>query len=310
MAAPSTPISARGPEGALRPLASVTLTGLFVYPVKSARGIALREAELGDRGIAHDRRFMIVDERRHFLTQRDTPALARLATALHDDGKVGELVLTFEGQQLALPLRPRVGETQRVRVFADEVDALDLGARASRFLSDALGRHAALVYMPEETRRQVDPTRASPRDIVGFADGFPYLLTNESSLAALNVELARGATAVNGELARGGTARLPEPVTMQRFRPNFVIAGVPAYSEDNFAELTIGGLPFAALKPCSRCVIVDTDPRSGQRTRGVLEALVRTHSLGNRPIFGQNLVARASGRLAVGAPVDLAPASR
>jgi uncharacterized protein YcbX len=295
--------------------ASVTLTGLFVYPVKSARGIALREAELGDRGIAHDRRFMVVDEHGHFLTQRDTPALARLGTALHDDGQAGELVLDFEGQQLALPLRPSAGEPRRVRVFADEVEALDLGVRASRFLSDALGRQAALVYMPQETRRQVDPTRASPRDIVGFADGFPYLLANESSLAALNVELARAGTApFDGELARGGTApfdgELPEPVTMQRFRPNFVIAGVPAYSEDNFAELTIGGLPFAALKPCSRCVIVNTDQRSGQRTRGVLEALVRTHTIGNRPIFGQNLVARASGRLALGAPVDLAPAAR
>jgi len=296
--------------------ASVTLTGLFVYPVKSARGIALHEAELGDRGIAHDRRFMVVDERGHFLTQRDTPALARLGTGLHDDGPAGELVLAFEGQQLALPLRPSAGELRRVRVFADEVEALDLGARASRFLSDALGRQAALVYMPDETRRQVDPTRASPGDIVGFADGFPYLLANESSLAALNVELARGGTArtVNSSLARGGTApfdrELPEPVTMQRFRPNFVIAGVPAYSEDNFAELTIGGLPFTALKPCSRCVIVNTDQSSGQRTRGVLEALVRTHTVGNRPIFGQNLVARASGRLAVGATVDLAPAAR
>lgn len=268
---------------------SITLTGLFVYPVKSARGIALRQAELGDRGIQHDRRFMVVDERGHFLTQRDTPTLAKLHTALHDDGLVGELVLSFEGQTLALPLRPSSGQPRRVRVFSDEVDALDLGAAASSFLSAALGRQAALVYMPQQTRRQVDPTRAAVEDIVGFADGFPYLLTNESSLAALNREL-------------------PEPVTMQRFRPNFVIAGVPAYSEDNFAALTIGGLPFAALKPCSRCVIVNIDPSSGQRSRGVLEALVRTHSLGNRPIFGQNLVARGHGRLAVGDPVDLAPA--
>jgi len=283
MRAPSTPSTPSVPN--------VTLTGLFVYPVKSARGIALREAELGDRGLTHDRRFMVVDQRGHFLTQRDTPSLARLSTALHDDAQRGELLLTFEGQQLALPLSPSSGETRRVRVFADEVDALDLGAPAASFLSAALGRPAALVYMPQQTRRQVDPQRAQAQDIVGFADGFQYLLANESSLAALNREL-------------------PEPVPMQRFRPNFVIAGVPAYSEDNFAELTIGGLLFVALKPCSRCVIVNTDQSSGQRTRGALEALARTHTLGNRPIFGQNLVARASGRVAVGDPVDLAPAAR
>jgi uncharacterized protein YcbX len=267
----------------------VTLTGLFVYPVKSARGIALREAELGDRGIAHDRRFMVVDEHGRFLTQRETPALAKLCTALDDDGKLGELRLTFERQELLLPLRPTQGVTRRVRVFADELDALDLGAQASTFLSAALGRHASLVYMPEQTRRQVDPSRAAARDIVGFADGFPYLLANESSLGALNREL-------------------PAPVPMERFRPNFVIAGVPAYSEDSFVDLTIGGLPFRALKPCSRCVIVNTDQTSGRRERGVLEALVRTHSLGNRPIFGQNLVAQGTGRLTVGDHVELAPA--
>lgn len=268
--------------------AGVTLTGLFVYPVKSARGIALREASVGDRGLPHDRRFMVVDEAGRFLTQRDTPSLAKLETALHDDGGLGELRLTYEGQELALPLRPVDGTMRRVRVFADDVDALDLGAQASTFLSSTLGRPASLVYMPEATRRQVDPTRAKAQDIVGFADAFPYLLANESSLAALNREL-------------------PEPVPMQRFRPNFVIAGVPAYSEDSFADLSIGGLPFVALKPSSRCVIVNTHHTTGRRERGVLEALLRTHSIGNRPIFGQNLVARGTGKLTVGDPVDLAP---
>lgn len=269
--------------------AGIMLTGLFVYPVKSARGIALREAQVGDRGIPHDRRFMVVDETYRFLTQRDTPSLAKLETALDDDGAVGELLLTYEGRPLALPLRPVAGTMRRVKVFADEVDALDLGAPASTFLTNALGRPAALVYMPDETKRQVDPTRAKAQDIVGFADAFPYLLANESSLAALNRELAA-------------------PVPMQRFRPNFVIAGVPAYSEDSFADLTIGGLPFVALKPSSRCVIVNTHHTTGQRERGVLETLLRTHTIGNRPVFGQNLVARGTGKLTVGDPVDLAPA--
>jgi uncharacterized protein len=266
----------------------VTLTGLFVYPLKSARGIALREATLGDRGLAHDRRFMLVDEQSRFVTQRELPRMATLGTALRDEGSTGELVLTCEGRELVVPLRPVHGTTRRVRIFKDEVDALDLGEAPRGFLSAALGRAVSLVYMPEQTRRQVDPTRAAAQDIVGFADGFPYLLTNESSLGALNRELET-------------------PVTMARFRPNFVIEGVPAYAEDNFGELTLGSVRFRALKPCSRCVIVNTDPVTGRRDKGTLEALARTHVIGNRPIFGQNLVARSTGRLAVGDPVDLTP---
>jgi uncharacterized protein len=259
-----------------------SLSGLYVYPVKSARGIALTEALLGDRGLEHDRRFMVVDAGGHMLTQRVLGALARLETAIEDD----TLRLGFEGAELALPLCPRDGALRRVRVFSDEVDALDLGARARTFLSAALGREAALVYMPDETRRRVDPTRAAERDIVGFADAFPYLLASESSLAALNGEL-------------------PQPIPMARFRPNFVLTGLPAYAEDTLRELTIGAVPFAALKPSSRCVIVNTDQQTGVREKGVFETLVRTHAIEKRPIFGQNLVARGSGRVQLGDPVTV-----
>jgi uncharacterized protein YcbX len=263
----------------------ITLTGIFVYPVKSARGIALREATLGDRGLEHDRRFLIVDDDGRFVTQREEPRLALLYTGTTDD----ELSLSFEGKRIALPLRPSSGEPRKVRIFGDDVDgALDLGAVARSFLSEAFGRPLSLVYMPDGVRRQVDPSRAGPTDIVGFADAFPYLLASESSLRALN-------------------AVLSDPVPMKRFRPNFVIEGADAWAEDHYRELKIGALPFLALKPCSRCVIIDTDQDLGVRSPGPLAALARTHTLGKRAIFGQNLVARGTGTLRVGDPVLVSP---
>ncbi|HEY6879310.1 MAG TPA: MOSC N-terminal beta barrel domain-containing protein [Polyangiales bacterium] len=262
----------------------ITLTGIFIYPVKSARGIALPAARLSDRGIAHDRRFLIVDASGRFYTQRDDPSLALLATAI-----VGSaLVLSFRDKSLEVPLTPRAGDTRSVRVFADEiVGALEIPL-AEDFLGDAFGRELSLVYMPDHVQRRVDPTRAAPDDLVGFADGFPYLLCNESSLSALN-------------------AHLSAPVPMRRFRPNFVIEGAPAYAEDRTGPLTIGGVPFLALKPCSRCVIIDTDPELGVRSPGPLAALAHTHTLEKRAIFGQNLVARGAGVVRLGDPVQLSP---
>jgi uncharacterized protein len=257
------------------------LTGLFVYPVKSARGIAVGEARLSDRGLAHDRRFMVVDDHGRFITQREEPALARLETALEDD----DLALAFEGHSVRVPLAPTRGKARRVRVFADEVDALDLGSGPRALLSAGLGRACSLVYMPDHTRRRVDPSRAAEHDVVSFADGFPYLLANESSLAALNATLAK-------------------PVPMQRFRPNFVTDGLPAYAEEALGELTIGSERFVALKPSSRCVIVNTDQTTGERAKGALEGLVRTHLVGNKPVFGQNLVARTSGTVRLGDAVQ------
>lgn len=258
------------------------LSGLFVYPVKSARGIALERASLSDRGLLHDRRFMVVDDAGNMLTQRVLGALARLETAIAGD----TLALGFEGHTLAVPLRPTDGGARRVRVFSDYVDALEVGGEARAFLSSALGRSVGLVYMPDASRRRVDPTRAGEHDIVSFADGFPYLLTNEASLEALQRELER-------------------PVPMARFRPNFVVSGLPAYAEDSLRELRIGEVPFVGLKPSSRCVITNTDQQTGAREKGVFEALVRTHSIDKRPIFGQNLVARGAGTVAVGDAVTI-----
>ena len=62
------------PDGSL-------VTGLFVYPVKSCAGTALRVAELGARGIRHDREFMLVDAEGHFLTQRQLPRMALIRPA-------------------------------------------------------------------------------------------------------------------------------------------------------------------------------------------------------------------------------------
>jgi uncharacterized protein YcbX len=67
---------------------------------------------------------------------------------------------------------------------------------------------------------------------VAFADGFPFLIISENSLAALNHEMQ---------------LNLP----MARFRPNLVISGCPAYEEDNWREIRIGAIDFRLPKPCS-----------------------------------------------------------
>lgn len=264
----------------------ITLTGLFIYPVKSARGIPLREAEIGDRGLVNDRRFMVVDAAGQMFTQRDAPLLARLKTAI--DGDV--LRLSFEGERVNVPLHPQGGERRRVKVWRDEVEAFDVGPDANALVAHLLRRPAGLVYMPDRSRREVDPTYASPQDLVGFADGYPFLLTSESSLAALNRALER-------------------PIGMERFRPNLVIAGALPYAEDRFRHLRIGLSRFEALKPCSRCVIINTDQLTGDRDKGPLEALSKTHLIDQRAMFGQNLVARDGGVLRVGDTVTVLPPS-
>ena len=51
----------------------LTVSELFIYPIKSLGGISVSSAKISDRGIDFDRRWMLVDENNRFLTQREVP---------------------------------------------------------------------------------------------------------------------------------------------------------------------------------------------------------------------------------------------
>jgi uncharacterized protein YcbX len=135
--------------------------------------------------------------------------------------------------------------------------------------------------MPDDTRRAVDPRYAAPDDIVGFADGFPYLLATEASLAALN-------------------AKLVAPVPMDRFRPNVVVSGTEAFAEDDWARVTIGRQGFRVAKPCGRCVITTVDQATGQKGTEPLKTLATFRKRGEKVLFGQNLIPDGEGTLCIG----------
>src|SRR5262245_23493999 len=91
------------------------LSALYWYPVKSARGLSLEEGVVGDRGLEGDRRFMVVDEDGHFLSQRALPKMALLQVVLEGD----RLRLTGPGVALDLPRRPTEGPRRQVTVWRD-----------------------------------------------------------------------------------------------------------------------------------------------------------------------------------------------
>lgn len=260
----------------------VRVSGLFIYPVKSARGVAVDEAEVGDRGLVHDRRFMVVDERGGFLTQRQHPALALIQATLHGD----TLVLSApDAGHAEVPLRPRGGEHRRVRVWGDTCEALSVGLDAADLLRRYLDVRCELVYMPDESIRPVDPDFAEPGDHVSFADGFPLLLTSQASLDDLN-----------GRLAARGLRHVP----MERFRPNLVVEGAGAYAEDCWDELAVGAVTFRVAKPCARCSVVTVDQRTGVEGKEPLATLATYRREARGVTFGQNLVHRTRGVIRVG----------
>ncbi len=124
--------------------------------------------------------------------------------------------------------------------------------------------------------------------LVSFADGYPYLLATEESLAKLN-------------------AQLEEPVPMNRFRPNLVVSGAPADAEMHWEEFQIAGQPFRAVRGCGRCIVTTIDQATAEKNPAgePLRTLATYRKPDRKVIFGQNVTGPVSGRIQVGDSVGI-----
>jgi|SRR5688572_1958839 len=268
---------------------ALTIAALHIYPVKGLKGIDLKTARCTDRGLEHDRRWMVVDAGGEFLSQREFPLMATVWTDIAD----GALTLSAPDMSAVdVPLDPRPSGTIRVRVWNSMCDAVPVSAYADAWLSEYLGQPCRLVYMPDSTRRLSNPAHAGGGKLVGFADGYAYLATTHASLDDLNARLA----------ARGAS-----PVPMNRFRPNLVVSGGEAFSEDRWKEIRVGTAVLRAAKPCGRCQVTTTDQATGEVTGPEPLATLGTfrHSDQYGEMFGMNLVTVTPGEVRVGDGVEL-----
>ena len=258
----------------------MNLAAIHVYPLKGARGISLERAEALSGGIRHDRRFLLLDAEGAFVTQRSHPKLALVTTALTSEA----LAIGAPGTAaIEIPCAPvTAGAARRiVRLWDDDVEAVDVGGPVVELLSDFLDARCSLVFMPDDVLRPVEAPYGTPGDRVGFADAYPFLLATTASLAELN-------------------ARLAAPVPMDRFRPNLVIDGGAAYDEERYARVRIGALTFRMPKRCSRCQVTTVDQATAEVGKEPLRTLASYRAVGNKVYFAQNLVPDGEGTLAVG----------
>ncbi len=266
-----------------------SIASLHIYPVKSCRGIDLTAARMTATGLEWDRRWMIVDGRDRFVTQRTHPKLATISTAVGN----GRLELSTDGHPPLVVDARADGATRRVEIWRDICSGIDAGAAAAAWLSRLLGDALRLVRIDEREPRLADPYYAGPvPQPVTFTDGYPLLLLSRESLAELN-------------------RRLPALVPMNRFRPNIVIEGVAAHAEDGAVSFRSGAVVLRGVKHCTRCVTTTTDQRDGSRDEHNEPLATLKRYRFDRKLrgvaFGQNCVVAAGvgATLAVGAALSV-----
>ncbi|MGB3585426.1 MAG: MOSC N-terminal beta barrel domain-containing protein [Tunicatimonas sp.] len=245
------------------------LSEIYIYPIKSLGGIRLSEAQLTQRGLAYDRRWMLIDEQ-GFLTQREIPKMALLEVSLQADYLEVRSLTGGSSLNVPLTLAPNA-VTKPVPIWDDTTTAQWVSEEADQWFSETLDHPCSLVYMPDYSERTQVGKTSGREQFVSFADSYPALLVGQASLDDLNIRLA-------------------EPVLMNRFRPNLVFTGGEAYEEDQWYEFSIGDATCWAEKPCARCMVVTIDQSTAERGKEPLTTLTKYRKQGNKVLFGQSIL--------------------
>lgn len=243
------------------------ISQIITYPVKSLAGIKQKKALLYPRGLQYDRRWMLINENGRFITQREFPRMAQFRPMLTDDH-----LLVYAPEQMENPIEipltsPKEQPAKMVQIWNDTVMAITMDSTIDEWFTDWLKTPCRLVYMPDESKRPLNPAFELPNGKLSFSDGGPILVVGEASLRDLN-------------------ARLKEPLLMERFRPNLVFNdGVP-YEEEHWKGFQINDEDFKALKPCVRCKITTIDQQTAEVGKEPLQTL-STYKKGEKGItFG------------------------
>ena len=263
-------------------MSNLSLSEINLYPVKSFAGVSLDAVQLDRFGPAGDRRWMLVNNFGVAITQRDQARLALVRTAWRDGG----LGLRFGDDHIQIAIPAAQAKRRSVQVWGDHVNAVDAGDQAAHWLAARLELNCRLVYIPDDSIRLVDGIYASAGETVGFADAFPLLLISQASLDDLN-------------------ARLENPVPMNRFRPNLVVAGCEAFAEDGWKRIRVGDVEFDVAKPCDRCVMPSINQETAEKDTQINRVLASFRRRDGKIYFGQNLLYRGTGILRLSSSVEV-----
>lgn len=257
------------------------IEGLWIYPVKSFKAIALQEMELLQDGPRYDRQWMLVDPAGKFVTQRQYPKMATIQPRLSgvtDSNKTNGATLSFEvaGRAFEIPA-PGGGETP-IKIWSHEGTGLLLEGPWNQALSDYLGGPVRLV-----TVNPASPRLRDSKWPLHFPDTAQLLLVNTKSLADLN-------------------SKLEAPIPMDRFRANLQVTTGRAWNEEEWKSAHAGPIEFWVRGPCTRCVMITTDQTTGavgpKQPLTVLAGMKRMPS--SKADFGIHMMAKSAGVLRVG----------
>ncbi|MEM7593887.1 MAG: MOSC N-terminal beta barrel domain-containing protein [Cyanobacteria bacterium P01_A01_bin.83] len=268
---------------------------LCVYPLKSAQGIALQQAQVTKKGLLWDRELMLISGSGKFITQRQFPQLAQVQVAIGSQN----IITLSSSNNLISPLSfPSTVNSLSVEVeiWRDRILAIDQGDSVAQWFHQLLNlpsdKVCRLVRQSANQIRLLSKKHPGDEDHpLGFADNSPVMLTASASLTELNQRIM--------EIHQQQRQAIP----MNRFRANIVISTTVPFVEDSWSLIQIGEVEFEVTKPCSRCIITTIDQQQGEKNqlKEPLNTLGTFRQLSEQGVmFGVNMIPQNEGTISIG----------
>ena len=236
----------------------VRIEGLWIYPVRSIRGIAVRRAEITPSGsLLEDREWLVVDDAHGELRwQGHIPCMALLQAHRTGD-RLG--ISNPAGERVEVDVAHE-GPTRRITQHRYAFTGVDAGDEAATALSDWMGEPVRLIRLGEAAHT--------------WGGLKPVHVVGDRSLAAINELLA-----ANGKPS----------MEIERFRPN-VLLGVPAaWEEERRKVIDFGPASLRLREPAVRCVMPSIDRTTAAIDRELLRPIAltsRDRATASRGSFG------------------------
>lgn len=297
------------------------IVSLRIYPIKSCRGIEVSQSKLLRTGLDLDRQWMFVSAAKHrFQTIREISKLTLVNTAINEKTDELEISLAHDESKtpakVIIPAHPTqewLKENTKLvdtAIWGETWDAYEYHESISQPFAEFLGKDIRLVMRGPTPRVLIGngaPTVLGRTEATKFADLGPVLVANVRSINELNQRLMK-----IGE----------DAITLERFRPNIVVVGSDAWSEDVWKTIKIspravekGGeetekgekecVVMDVIAQCPRCHVPNVDPDTGKRhLKQPWNTLMSYRNIDagipQKPFFGDLCAPRSEGMIKVG----------
>lgn len=255
----------------------------FVHPIRALRPVKITGPwKLGRHGFLYDKGMCMLfkgSNERLKHTVKGYEALYGINVSFIDD--FTKVLLTHVGRpNLIIDLT----DFKKMDNYTVETDPkgneyCHVGDKASKWISDILGKEIRLMFSPEETRSGEDM-------IIQSLD--PVQIIGESNLIAFSKDAGWD-------------------VEMERFRPNIVSVGHDAYADETWQEIKIGDTVLEFDHRTTRCLITNVN-YNGVRTDDTMNSLRKYRprcEKTNKPVFGTYFAVKQTGQIQPGDKIIL-----